>query len=160
MLSMYIMSIDYIIRNIEDKDYYKGFMDVINIFTRHPLEISYDAFKVYLKKTINQNAIILVALDNNNNIIGTVKVLKEYKLHNNLNVMAHIEDVAVKEEYRHMKIGSKLIEKALEYTKDCYKVVLNCKTDLVPFYSKMRFIHSGDALTLYNLTSSSDNPSK
>lgn len=153
------MSGNYIIREIEDEDYYKGFMNVVNIFTRHPSEISFADFKEYLKKTINQNAIILVAIDNNV-IIGTLKVLKEYKLHNNLNLMGHIEDVAVKEEYRHMKIGSRLIEKALEYTKDCYKVVLSCKTELIPFYSRMKFIHSGNALTLYNVTSSSVKPSK
>ena len=142
---------NYNIREIEDDDYYKGFMDVINIFTRNPLHINHDAFKEYLKKIKNQNAVVLVAVDNdNNNIIGTVKVIKEYKLHNNLTLMGHIEDVAVTEECRHMRIGSKLIEKALEYTKDCYKVVLSCKKELVPFYSKMEFIHSGVALTLYN----------
>lgn len=152
---------DYVIREIEEEDYYKGFMNVINIFTRNPLDITYDDFKEYLKKTINQNAVILVAVDNDNNyIIGTLKVLIEYKLHNNLTLMGHIEDVAVKEEYRHMKIGSKLIEKALEYTKDCYKVVLSCKKELLPFYTEMKFIHSGNALTLYNFTSSSDKPSK
>jgi glucosamine-phosphate N-acetyltransferase len=153
------MSNNYIIREIEDEDYYKGFMNVINIFTRNPIDISYNDFKEYLKKTINQNAIILVAVDNNI-VIGTLKILKEYKLHNNLNLMGHIEDVAVKEEYRHMRIGSKLIEKALEYTKDCYKVVLSCKMELVSFYDKMDFIHSGVALTLYNVTSSSVKPSR
>lgn len=152
---------NYVIREIEEEDYYKGFMHVINIFTRNPLDITYEDFKEYLKKAINQNAIILVAVGNENkNIIGTLKLLKEFKLHNNLNLMGHIEDVAVQEEYRHLKIGSKLIEEALKYTKDCYKVVLSCKTELVPFYSKMKFVHSGDALTLYNFTSSSDKPSK
>lgn len=153
------MNNNYIIRHIEDEDYYLGFMNLINIFTKHPLDISYNEFKEYLKKTINQNAIILVAIENNT-VIGTMKLLKEYKLHNNLNMMGHIEDVVVKEEYRHRKIGSKLIEKALEYTKDCYKVVLSCKVELEPFYERMKFVHSGSALTLYNLTSSSVNPSK
>lgn len=153
------MSGNYIIREIDDEDYHKGFMNLINIFTKNPLDINYADFKEYLKKTINQNAIILVAIDNNV-IIGTLKLLKEYKLHNNLNLMGHIEDVAVKEEYRHMKIGSRLIEKALEYTTDCYKVVLSCKTELVPFYHTMGFAYSGNALTLYNVTSSSVKPSK
>lgn len=153
------MSYNYTIREIEDEDFHKGYMNVINTFTKIPLDISYDAFKEYLQKTINQNATILVAVYDNN-IVGTLKILKEYKLHNNLSLMGHIEDVAVKEEYRNMQIGSRLVRKALEYTKDCYKVVLSCKNELVPFYSRMSFSYSGDALTLYNATSSSDKPSK
>lgn len=147
------------IREIETEDYFKGFMDVVNVFTRNPSEINYNDFEKYLKKVINQNAIILVAVVDEN-IVGTLKILKEYKLHNNLTLMGHIEDVAVREDYRRMNIGRKLVEKALEYTKDCYKVVLSCKKELIPFYSKSGFIHSGDALTLYNEMSSSSNPSK
>lgn len=153
------MNRDYIIREIQTEDYFKGFMNVINIFTRNPSEMSYNDFKQYLKKVINQNAIILVAVVDDN-IVGTLKILKEYKLHNNLTLMGHIEDVAVREDYRRMNIGHKLVEKALEYTKDCYKVVLSCKKELIPFYNKSGFIHSGDALTLYNEMSSSSNPSK
>jgi predicted GNAT family N-acyltransferase len=146
------------IREIAIEDYYKGFMDIINIFTRNPLEVSYNGFEEYLKKTLDQNAIILVA-EVDNIIIGTLKILKEYKLHNNFTMMAHIEDVVVHEDYRHMKIASSLIEKALEYTKDCYKTTLSCKTELKTLYEKAGFCQAGIALTLYNSISSSVIPS-
>jgi predicted GNAT family N-acyltransferase len=147
-----------IIREIETNDYHKGFMDVINIFTRKATKVSYEAFDEYLKKTLNQNAIILVA-ESDNIIIGTLKILKEYKLHNNLTIMAHIEDVVVKDGYRHMKVASNLLEKAQEYTKDCYKTTLSCKTELIPLYETAGFSQAGIALTLYNLISSSVMPS-
>ncbi len=147
-----------IIREIETNDYHKGYMNVINIFTKNPSNISYEDFEDYLKKTINQNAIILVA-EVDNKIVGTLKVLKEYKIHNNLTLMAHIEDVAVDEQFRKLKIATKLLEQALDYTKDCYKTTLSCKQELVPLYEKAGFFQAGIALTLYNLTSSSVIPS-
>lgn len=148
----------FIIREIETNDYHKGFLDTINTFTRNPTKVSYEAFDEYLKKTLNQNSIILV-VEIENVIIGTLKILKEYKLHNNLTIMAHIEDVVVKEGYRHMKVASSLLKKAQEYTKDCYKTTLSCKTELKPLYENVGFSQTGIALTLYNSISSSVMPS-
>lgn len=138
------------IRQIEIDDYNKGFLDVINTFTRHPNTITYEQFKEHLVKTIAQNAIILVAHTQDGHIVGTIKILIEYKLHNNLGKMAHIEDVVVHKDYRKQHIGTQLVEEALKYTKDCYKVVLSCKPELVAFYQRHHFNHSGSTLTLYN----------
>jgi predicted GNAT family N-acyltransferase len=148
-----------LIREIEDNDYYKGYLNVINVFTREPTDVDYESFKKQLNNCLQQNAIILVA-ENDDMIIGTLKILKEYKLHNNLSTMAHIEDVAVHPDYRRMKVGSQLITKALEYTKDCYKTVLSCKPELSSFYIKEGFSQAGIVCTLYNLTSASVMPSK
>jgi glucosamine-phosphate N-acetyltransferase len=141
------------VREIDNDDFYKGFMDVINVFTRRPKDITYDEFVDHLTKVKNQNTITLV-VESDGKIVGTAKVVIEYKLHNNLAKMAHIEDVAVHPEYRHKQIGQQLIKKALEYTLDCYKVVLSCKESLFPFYELQGFLHSGIALTLYNNISS------
>lgn len=147
-----------IIRPIEPEDYFKGYLNVVNVFTRHPVSVPFEHFKEHLEKAINQNAIILVA-ELDGTIVGTVKILVEYKLHNNLAKMAHIEDVAVHSNYRHQYIGRQLLTKALDYTTDCYKVVLSCKQDLIPFYNSHNFNQSGTTLSLYNLTSFSVNPS-
>jgi glucosamine-phosphate N-acetyltransferase len=142
-----------IIREIEAEDYHKGFMDVINVFTRYPRPISFDEFTDFVTKAKNQNAIILVA-EQDKTIVGTIKVLKEYKLHNNLTMMAHIEDVGVHPDFRHQQIGTTLLNKALTYTKDCYKTVLSCKPELVPFYQQHEFAQVAVAVTLYRSTSS------
>lgn len=152
------MSNHCIIREISTEDYYKGFMELINVFTKHPKNISYEDFDEYLKKTLHQNSIILVA-EMDNVIVGTIKILKEYKLHNNLTMMAHIEDVVVRDGYRHMKVASNLLEKTKEYTKDCYKTTLSCKTELIPLYENVGFSQAGIALTLYSSISSCVMPS-
>lgn len=138
------------IRPIKEDDFYNGYMDVINTFTRHPVDITFEQFKDHLAKAINQNAVILVAHTDEGRIIGSVKVLIEYKLHNNLAKMAHIEDVAVHKDYRKQHIGTQLVAEALTYTNECYKVVLSCKPDLMPFYERHHFNHCGNTLTLYN----------
>lgn len=153
------MSIEYSIREIESNDYHKGFMNVINVFTTQPSVISFEDFEEHLKRTIKQNAVILVA-EHDNTIVGTLKILKEYKLHNNLTLMAHIEDVVVDVKYRNLKVASSLLREALEYTKDCYKVTLSCKPELVPLYEKTGFSQVGITFTLYNATSSAVIPSR
>lgn len=147
------------VREITPNDYYKGYMKLINIFTKNPLHVSYEEFDNCLKKISHQNSIILVA-EIDNVIVGTLKILKEYKLHNNLSLMAHIEDVVVHNDFRHMKIATGLLEKALEYTKDCYKTVLSCKPELQHLYTKLGFCQTGIAFTLYNSISDSSIPSK
>lgn len=138
-----------VIRPIELNDYYKNYMKVINIFTKNPLTIDFTVFEKQLQNMLNQNAIILVA-EYNGMIVGTLKIMKEYKLHNNVSIMAHIEDVAVLEEYRNKNIGTMLIKEALKYTKDCYKVVLSSKLEISYFYQRLGFSETGVALTLYN----------
>lgn len=139
----------YVIRELEENDYYAGYLQLVNTFTRHPEEVSFDLFSEHLRKSKAQNSIVLVA-EYNNKMIGTLKVLKEYKLHNNLTMMAHIEDVVVSPSHRKMNVGTTLLQKALEYTTDCYKVVLSCKEELIPFYSKAGFAPTSSTLTLYN----------
>lgn len=136
------------IREIQDRDYQKGYLKVINVFTKNPIDVSYNDFVTHLRYILNQNSVILVA-EQDDVIIGTLKILKEYKLHNNLTCMAHIEDVAVLPEYRGMKVATSLLNKALTYTNDCYKVVLSCKIELEPLYSSLGFVVTGKTLTLY-----------
>lgn len=149
-----------VIRFIEADDYHRGYLDLINTFTRHPTAITFEQFKHHLTLSLNQNAFILVAETEEGQIVGTAKVLVEYKLHNNLAKMAHIEDVVVHKDYRKQEIGTKLVAKALEYTQDCYKIVLSCKPELVPFYTRHNFNQCSTTLTLYNFASSSVIPSK
>ena len=71
-------------------------------------------------------------------IIWTIKLLVEYKLNRWWVIATKIEDLAVKKWFEWLKIWSKLIEKALEYSKEkwAYKVTLSCKKELEWFYEK------------------------
>ena len=59
--------------------------------------------------------------------------------------VAHIEDLVVDKNCRNKNIGGILLNYAIEYAKqlNCYKIILDCKQELIPFYEKNKFYNSG-----------------
>ena len=55
--------------------------------------------------------------------------------------VGHIEDVVVSKEYEGRGIGIKLVTSLLEKAEgmNCYKTILDCKGDLIPFYERIGF---------------------
>lgn len=138
------------IRAICHDDYHKGYMALINYFTRSPLDCSYEDFVCGLERIWAQNSHIFV-IEDNSKIVGTIKVLIEHKLHNNQKPVGHIEDVVVCEEYRQKGIGNMLIQHGISVCKQmkCYKIVLACNSANVDFYKKCGFIEKGVEMSLY-----------
>ena len=136
------------IRELVYSDYYKGYMDLINIFTRNPILISYEQF---CKGVDTQNNYVYV-VEEDGIIVGSIKVFIDYKLHNNLRAVAHIEDLVVHQTYRKRGFGMLLIDYAKEISKrhNCYKTVLACNAENVEFYKKRGFIEKGVEMTIYN----------
>ncbi len=132
------MNINY--RLLKKNDFYKGFLDLINYFTKNHKLVSYENFKKHYHNAINQNSIIYVA-ECQNKIVATARLLIEYKFNNNLSKMGHIEDVIVDEKYRGNGIGGSLIKILLEEVKknNCYKVSLCSSEKNKEFYIKCGF---------------------
>ena len=82
-----------------------------------------------------------------NKILSTIRVIYEPKFSDNV---AHIEDVVTDIEYRKYGYGSELIQHAIKEakTKECYKVVLSCNQENVPFYEKNGFVQKGSEMSL------------
>ena len=132
------MNINY--RLLEKEDYNKGFLDVVNYFTKNKQKVNFEDFKSHYDKIINQNSLVYVA-EYNNKIIGTAKLLIEYKFHNNLTKMGHLEDVVVNEKYRGNSIGKKLVILLVNEARkqNCYKVSLCSSKKNKEFYIKCGF---------------------
>ena len=138
------------IRQIQKEDYNKGFLNLINIFTRDPIEKSYEDFCEILNLINSQGSEIYV-IEEDGIIVSTAKVIFEPKLHNNFAKMGHIEDVVTIPAYRGHGYASLLIKKILERCKEekCYKVILTSNIINIPFYKKNGFIEKGTELTIY-----------
>jgi glucosamine-phosphate N-acetyltransferase len=69
-------------------------------------------------------------------IIATSSVLIESKFLHCGSFVGHIEDVVVDKDIRGTGAGNKIIEHCIDYCRDagCYKVILDCSNDNVPFY--------------------------
>ena len=70
-----------------------------------------------------------------------ITLFKEQKLIHNGACVAHIEDLVVDKNYQKQGIAKELINYCFGLIKSdtCYKIILNCKRDLIPFYEKFDF---------------------
>lgn len=86
---------------------------------------------------------VYVIIDNESSdyVVGCVSVFYEQKIARGYGVVCHLEDLVVHENHRGLDIGKKLIEFVIQQAKihNCYKVVLDCKDDLVRYYEKSGF---------------------
>ena len=98
----------------------------------------YNMWESYLKGSSKT----FVYVDENNEIIGSATIFIEYKFLHCGSTVSHIEDVVVDENSRRKGVGKALIEKCNQVAEEhgCYKVILDCSIENIPFYAKSRFI--------------------
>lgn len=138
------------IRKITYNDYNLNYMNLINVFTKEPLECSYDIFCKYLDIIRTQNSEIYV-IEDDNKIVSTIKCIIEQKLHNNFKCVGHIEDLVTLPEYRNKGLASKLLTYAINECKkhNIYKIILSTNENNLPFYIKNGFIKKGTECCMY-----------
>ena len=104
-------------------------------------KINNDKFKKILSKLNNNHQIFVYIKDYN--LVGMITVLIEPKLIHNGTSVAHIEDLVVDKDYQRMGIAKELIDFSIHYINNsinkCYKIILDCKKELIPFYNKFDF---------------------
>jgi predicted GNAT family N-acyltransferase len=146
----YMTDNTYCVRNIEYNDYYKGYLDLINVFTRYPESKTYDEFCKVLDKITNQNSHIFV-IEQDNKIISSIKCMVEQKIHNNFKCVLHIEDLVTDVNYRKKGLASILLKHIINLANifNCYKIVLCSNPENEEFYLKQHFIKKGTEFSLY-----------
>jgi glucosamine-phosphate N-acetyltransferase len=87
------------------------------------------------------------------NILGSGTIIYEPKIIHGCKNVGHIEDIVVHENYRTHGIGKNIIKKLTELAnkKNCYKVILDCKQTLIPFYEKIGFEQKNYQMVKYFL---------
>jgi glucosamine-phosphate N-acetyltransferase len=128
------------IREIIEEDIENGFLESLDSL-RKASDLDKEVAKGIVRKIISdQNHIIHVA-ENNGKIIGSTTLLIEQKFIHNGGYVGHIEDVVVSKEFEGRGVGIKLVKSLLEIAsvRNCYKTILDCKNELIPFYEKIGF---------------------
>jgi glucosamine-phosphate N-acetyltransferase len=71
-------------------------------------------------------------------MVGTGKLMVEYKFSRGLSKVGHIEDIVVGKDYRGNGYGKMIVKYLIEQARKngCYKVILNSDEDKVEFYNK------------------------
>lgn len=133
-------------RCLEKTDYDKGYLSLleqlapVGDITKQNFENSFDR--------MNTNVFVLECDDK---IIVSGTLLIEHKFIHGLSHVGHIEDIVVDNNHRGKKLGKKIIEHLVEvaHTSGCYKVILNCSSDVKQFYKKMGFNEKNIEMSKY-----------
>jgi glucosamine-phosphate N-acetyltransferase len=135
------------IRELQKEDLWNGFLTTLDSL-RQTSDIEKNiADKIFDKIKNNPYHIVAVALTDGK-IVGAATLLLEPKFIHNGGIVGHIEDVVVDKKFQGKKIGEKIISYLLDFAKSkgCYKTILDCVDDVKPFYEKLGFKHSANAL--------------
>jgi glucosamine-phosphate N-acetyltransferase len=138
----------FIFRKLEESDYYKNYLQLLSQLTQVG-NISPEEFSNILTKIQSQ---IWVFEDTAaNKIVASASILLEQKIIHSGGIVAHLEDVIVDQSYRGIQLGQKLIASIVEIAKNsgAYKIIADCKTELLSFYSKNGFEKRGEQIAIY-----------
>ena len=128
------------IRELEEKDLFNGFLESLDSLRKASDLSPKKAKEVFKKIKSDKNYKIYVAILDSK-VVGTTTLFIEQKFIHDGGKVGHIEDVAVRKEYKGKGVGQKVVKALLEYAKKegCYKTILDCTDDLISFYEKMGF---------------------
>ncbi len=101
--------------------------------------------KIFVKMLADDNYHLCV-FEDEGKVLGVALLLVQMNISQGGRPYAHIENVVVDKECRGKGAGKRMMEylvaKANEL--DCYKILLNCGKDNIPFYEKCGFFDSGE----------------
>lgn len=128
------------IRKLQRRDIYNGFLLSLDSLRRSSHIKPKKANSIFDKISKNTDYVIYVA-EYNGEIIGATTLLIEQKFIHDGGKVGHIEDVVVRKEFQGKGVGKKIVISLLKYAqkKGCYKTILDCSDELVPFYESIGF---------------------
>ena len=132
-----------VIRKIHHNDYEQ----YIKLINSNITRIKYDNF---IDNVLGPNHEIIVH-EHKGKLISTGTLLIEPKLTYGGCKMGHIENILVHPDHRKKGYGEQLVHKLLEYAKEngCYRVDLNCTSELENFYKKNGFKQKHICMNVY-----------
>jgi len=128
------------IRDIVESDIDNGFLESLDNL-RTASNLNKETAKEILKKIIADSDHIIQVAEIDGKIVGSTTLLIEQKFIHEGGKVGHIEDVVVSKGFEGRGIGMKLVVSLLEKakTENCYKTILDCKDELIPFYERIGF---------------------
>ena len=128
------------IRDIVESDIDNGFLESLDSL-RNASDLNKDTARDILKKIIGNPDQIIHVAEVDGKVVGSTTLLIEQKFIHKGGKVGHIEDVVVSKEFEGRGIGIKLVTSLLEVAKakNCYKTILDCNHELIPFYERIGF---------------------
>lgn len=141
------------IRKLQKKDLYNGFLLSLDSLRKSSHIKPKKANMLFDKISKNSYQVIYVAVEGSK-VIGAASILIEQKFIHDGGKVGHIEDVAVRKEFQGKGVGQKIVTSLLKYAEKngCYKTILDCTEDLIPFYEKIGFKRHSNSMRFDHLS--------
>ena len=141
------------VRKLQKKDLYNGFLLSLDALRKSSHIKPKKANMIFNKISKNSQQIIYVAVDNSK-VIGSASILIEQKFIHDGGKVGHIEDVVVRKEFQGKGIGKQIVVALLKYAEKqgCYKTILDCTDELIPFYENMGFKKHSNSMRFDHLS--------
>jgi len=144
------------IRPLAIDDHKRGHLDVLKVLSKVS-DPGFEAYKAHFKamRAPNPEAqayFVLALVDKaTDRMVGTGSIFIEKKFLRGLGSVGHIEDMAVIKEMQGKKLGLRLVQTLTSISEKmgCYKTILNCSDDNIPFYEKCGFSKKENEMAKY-----------
>ncbi|ORY00777.1 acyl-CoA N-acyltransferase [Basidiobolus meristosporus CBS 931.73] len=143
----------FVIRPLQIDDYEKGFLETLSQLTVVG-DYGKDKFierYEYMKKHNHEYFTIVIENTKEKRIFAAGTVLIERKFIRGAGLVGHIEDIVVHKGARGLNFGKWIILqlKHIGASVGCYKIILDCSKDNIPFYEKCGFDHKEYEMVWY-----------
>ena len=128
------------VRPLQQTDLSNGFLESLDAL-RPASDLAPElALKVFRRLDRNPDCVVAVA-QVEGRVVGAGTLLIEHKFINQAGMAGHIEDVAVAADQQGRGVGRALIQYLLACAAaaGCYKTILDCADDVIPFYEGLGF---------------------
>ena len=133
-------------RRLEKGDYDKNYLELLKQLT-----VIGDISKEKYEATFDKIGAEVWVVEFEGKIIASVSLLLEQKVIHECGIVGHLEDVVVDRDYRKYGMGKFIIERIIKIAKDrgCYKLIGDCKSELLGFYEKNGFESKCVQISIY-----------
>ncbi|KAK0182160.1 hypothetical protein PV327_000324 [Microctonus hyperodae] len=131
-----------LVRPLRSTDYDKGFIQLLGQLTEVG-SIAKEQFlnTFYKMKMAGSYYVVIVEDLDTGKVIGSSTLVVEQKFIHNCALSGRLEDVVVNSSYRGKQLGKLLVSTIAQLARrlQCYKLMLDCRDRLIPFYESLGF---------------------
>lgn len=133
-------------RQLEKEDYQKNYLELLKQLT-----VVGDISKEKYETSFDKMGAEVWVIEFEEKIIASVSLLLEQKIIHECGIVGHLEDVVVDRDYRKYGLGKFIIERIIKIAKErgCYKLIGDCKSELLGFYEKNGFESKCVQISIY-----------
>ncbi|KAF9472664.1 acyl-CoA N-acyltransferase [Pholiota conissans] len=141
-------------RPLAKTDLTRQHLSVLSVLTATPAltPAQYETAFEMLRACPNTYYTLVIVHKETDTIVGVGSVFMEQKFTRSLGRVGHIEDIAVDKSMQGRKLGLRIIQALTSISErtGCYKTILNCSDENIPFYKKCGFEKKENEMARYH----------